>query len=91
MGSLPLLPTINLNIGTSSLLENTFRPPDVLLMVKGAPAGSWGCTLSGSNRTSKALIVARPVFNSCLGRVRVIVHPALFRSLFDAKHVYLHP
>ena len=37
MGSLPLLPTINLNAATALLLVNTFHPPDVLLVVNGAP------------------------------------------------------
>ena len=37
MGSLPLLTTINLNAATASVLVNTLHPPDVPLIVNGAP------------------------------------------------------
>lgn len=84
-GALPLLPTINLNAATYSLLPNIVRLPDVLLVVNDAPPDSWGCTLSSSNRTSKAPIDVHLVFLSFINRVRGMVHPALFWSLFDAK------
>ena len=46
MGCLPMLPTINLNATTASVLVNTFHPSGVLLTVKGASAGSSGYTSS---------------------------------------------
>ena len=85
IGSQPLLATINLSAVTASVLENTFQPSDVLLTVNGAPRGSWGYTLSSSSRASKVPICAPPASVSFSRRVRVMVHPALFWSHFDAK------
>ena len=58
-------------------------------MPLGTPAGSWGVRLSLSNKASKALINATPVSLSFTSRVRVMVRPAQFCSLFDAtrKHI----
>ena len=45
---------------TASVLANTFQPSDVLLIVDGAPPGSWGYTLSSSSKTSKGPMGAPP-------------------------------
>ena len=42
-----MLPTINLNAATASVLVDTFHPNGVLLTVKGASAGGSGYYTSG--------------------------------------------
>ena len=87
MGSLPLLATVILNAVTASVLVNTFQPGDTLPTVNGSPPGSWGYTLSSSSGALKGPIGAPLVSVSFSRRVRVMVHPAIFWSPFDAKKV----
>ena len=85
-GSLPLLPTISLNTATASVRVSDFQPRDVSLVVNGAPPGSCGCTARSSSSASNAPTgppAGSPAFAT---RVRVIVHPALFCSVFGATN-----
>ena len=54
-----------------------------ILTVRGDPPGSEGCAARGS-KASKAPIAPAPASPTLDKRVRVIVHPALFWSVFDA-------
>ena len=77
---------MSLNASAAYVRLNSFQPYDLSLTAKGDPPGRSGCTASKSSSASKAPTAPPPGSPALATRARMIVHPALFWSIFDATN-----